>query len=65
MYRWKGGIEEANEAALLMESAEDLFEAVEAEVANIHSYETFVLTQIPMTRICKAARAWMEEELKA
>jgi uncharacterized protein involved in tolerance to divalent cations len=46
-----------------MESAEDLFDEIEAEVAKIHSYDTFVMTQIPITNIGKDARKWMEENL--
>lgn len=64
MYWWQGNIAHENEVAILMESAEDLFEEVEAIVANVHSYDTFVLTQIPMTTINKTARDWMERELK-
>lgn len=64
MYWWQGKVAHENEVAILMESAEDLFEEIEATIAKVHSYDTFVLTQIPITNINKAAREWMEGELK-
>ena len=65
MYWWQGEITEVDETAILMESAEDLFDEIEAEVGKIHSYDTFVLTQIPMSRVSKDAKKWMSSELKA
>lgn len=64
MYWWDGAIERANETLIIMETAEDLFADIEAAVAKIHSYDTFVLTQIPMTTINSDARAWMEGNLR-
>jgi len=64
MYWWQSKIANGHEVAILMESAEDLFDEVETEVAKIHSYDTFVLTQIPMTNINESARIWMEGELR-
>lgn len=63
MYNWQGKIANEDEVAILMETAENLFATIEAEIAKIHSYDTFVLTQIPITNINSAARSWMEDEL--
>jgi periplasmic divalent cation tolerance protein len=63
-YHWQGKLEENKEIKLIMESIADNFEKVEAEVAKLHSYDTFVLQQIPITRLSKQAEAWMIEELK-
>lgn len=63
-YRWQGKLEENNEIKLIMESIADNFEKVEAAVTKLHSYETFVLQQIPITRLSKQAEAWTVEELK-
>lgn len=65
MYWWQGDIENAKETAILMETSEDLFDEIEAEVAKIHSYDTFVLTAIPMVRISKDAEKWMNEGLQS
>lgn len=64
MYWWQGSIANENETMLLMESAEDLFEEIESELKNVHSYDTFVLTQLSMSNVSKDARKWMEGELK-
>ena len=63
MYRWQGKIADGKEVLLLMESREDLFDAIEAEVKKLHSYDTFVLTAVPVTKLSKQAIKWMEEEL--
>lgn len=59
-----GKIDQATEVLLIMESAMDLFEAVEKEVAKIHSYETFVLEAVPIAKMSKQAEKWMHENLK-
>ncbi len=64
MYRWHGKIADGKETLLLMESREDLFDAVEAEVKKLHSYETFVLQAIPMAKLSKEATKWIQKELK-
>lgn len=63
-YWWDGEIEHTDETLLVLESAEDLFGEIETELEKIHSYDTFVLTQIPMTNISSKARSWLDESLK-
>lgn len=46
-----------------MESREDLFTQVEAEIAILHSYDTFVLEATPISRMSKSAKTWLEKEL--
>jgi len=60
-YHWQGELEEAKEIKLIMESIADNFEKIEAEVAKLHSYETFVLQQIPLTNLSNKAQAWWTE----
>lgn len=64
-YHWQGKVEAANEIKLIMQSIADNFEKVEAEVGKLHSYETFVLQQIPLTRISEAAARWLATETSA
>ena len=61
---WKGKIEHSDEVLLQMESREDLFEQVEAEVAKLHTYSTFVLEATPVSAISKSAEKWLKGELK-
>lgn len=63
-YWWDGNIEHANEIMLTMESREDLFDAVESELQQAHSYETFVLEMISVKRVSAKAQKWMQDNLK-
>lgn len=60
---WQGKIESGEEIRIIMESAEENFEKIEAEIAKIHSYETFVLYSIPIGKINSKAKEWMQQEL--
>jgi uncharacterized protein involved in tolerance to divalent cations len=55
-YLWHGAVEEATEIKLIMKSLAEHFEVVEAEVKKLHSYETFVLEQIPITNMSNDAQ---------
>ncbi len=63
-YWWDGNIEHTNEIMLTMEGREDLFESVESELQQSHSYETFVLEMIPVKRVSAKAQKWMQDNLK-
>lgn len=63
-FRWHGALEENKEIKLVMQSAAHLFATVEAEIAKLHSYDTFVLQQLPITALSEKATAWLESELK-
>ncbi len=62
-FLWKGEKANNHETLLVMDSREDLFEKVEREVAKLHSYDTFVLQSIPVTKLSKDAQTWLEQEL--
>ncbi len=62
-FLWKGNVDHNDEVLLIMESREDLFERIEAEVEKLHSYETFVLQAIPMSKLSKEAAKWLDESL--
>lgn len=62
-YWWQGELEQGSEILLMMESAADLFDRVEAEVAKLHSYDTFVLQAVAFERVSTKAQAWMSETL--
>ena len=59
---WHGAMEEAKEIKLIMETVAHHFEAIEAEVAKLHSYDTFVLQQIPLTNLSDKAQVWWQDE---
>lgn len=60
-YRWQGNVVGSKEVKLIMQSVAHLFDKIEAEIKELHSYDTFVLQQIPLTNLSKAARIWLEE----
>jgi periplasmic divalent cation tolerance protein len=60
-YWWKHRLEDANEIKLIMESVADNFAGVEAELKNIHTYDTFVLQAVPITQLSADASAWLAQ----
>ena len=62
---WKGKIEHTSEVLLVMEGALELFDKVEAEVAKLHSYDTFVLEAVPVAAVSGDASKWMSETLRS
>jgi len=62
---WKGKIKSNDEILLVMESREDLFDEVEREVAKLHSYDTFVLEAVPISKISQKAEDWLKKEFKS
>lgn len=63
-YWWQGEIERTDEVMLVMESAEEMFGEVETELKKAHSYDTFVLTAVPMVSVSKDAKKWLQENLE-
>ena len=62
---WEGKIEDTVEVKLSMVTIAEKYEAIEAVVRELHSYETFVLKQLPITRLNDDAVKWLETELKS
>lgn len=61
---WKGGVDSNEEVLLIMDSHEDLFDAVEKEVASLHSYDTYVLQAVPFLKVSKKASDWLKDVLQ-
>lgn len=64
-FLWEGSFDTASEILLIMESAEELCQEIEATVRTLHSYDTFVLTALPMVFVSERAQAWLKETLKS
>jgi len=62
-YWWEGKLDEAQEIKLIMETVADNFAKVEAAVSKLHSYDTFVLQQIPITKLSQDAAKWLAGEM--
>lgn len=63
-YWSRGKINHDDEVLLMMESREDLFDEIQAEIAKVHGYDTFVLEAVPVSRISKRAASWLNAETK-
>lgn len=62
-FLWQGKVDHNDEILLIMDSREDLFDQIEAEIARLHSYEIFVLQAIPISKISKQAEVWLKDSL--
>jgi periplasmic divalent cation tolerance protein len=60
---WRGEIDQGSEVLLVMESADDLFPDIEAEITSLHSYEVFVLQSLPILELSLAAQDWADDAL--
>jgi periplasmic divalent cation tolerance protein len=63
-FLWKGKMDKADEILLIIDSYEELFDKAEAEIRKIHSYDTFVLLSLPISKMSKGVREWMGKETK-
>ncbi len=63
-FRWEGAIEDNQEVLVMMEAHTADFMEVEAIVAELHSYTTFVLKAVPIGQISEGAAKWLEESLE-
>jgi len=62
-YRWKDEIEDAPELLLVIKTRRDLFDALKAEIAKIHSYEIPELVALPILDGSTEYLAWLDREL--
>lgn len=63
-YWWNGKIHNDDEILLMMESLEEKFDAVEAVVTELHSYDEYVLTAVPVARTTTGVLRWLDETLR-
>ena len=63
-FLWQGVIESSNEILMIMESEDSKFDAIEQEVRNVHSYETFVLTATQVVKASSGVAKWIQESIQ-
>ena len=63
VYRWKGQIEEASEWMLVIKSRRDLFEALQSELRDLHSYEVPECVALPVVDGSEDYLAWLDREV--
>jgi periplasmic divalent cation tolerance protein len=65
IYRWRGQVEEAAEALLLIKSRRELFDALRVEIEKAHSYELPEVIALSIVDGSRAYLTWLESELAA
>lgn len=63
-YWWKGKLEGAKEAVLLIKTQDKNFEKIEKEVKSLHSYTVPCIFSIKVDKIHKPYLDWLLEETK-
>ena len=64
VYRWKGAVERADEAQLLMKTSEAVVDELIARIAAIHPYEMPEIIAFQVDRALPAYLAWVDEEAR-
>ena len=62
-FRWKGKVEKAKEALLIVKTRKEKFSAVVKAVKSMHSYEVPEIISIPITSGFKPYLKWIDESL--
>ena len=65
IYRWKGEIESATEALLLIKTSVDMIEPLKARLHQLHSYETPEFLVLPVDSGSAAYLDWLFSNLRA
>lgn len=60
-----GKIDHSDEVLLIMDSVEENFSKIEAEVKKLHSYDVFVLISVPVSQTTKKVENWIKAEIKS
>lgn len=64
IYRWKGEIETANEAAAIFKTTDELASDLIARIAALHSYEVPCIVACPIEKIVGAYADWVEDSVR-
>ena len=64
-YRWQGAIEEAREWQCLAKTTRAAYDAVEAAIREVHSYDEPEIVATPIVAGSAGYLAWIDENLDA
>jgi len=62
-YWWEGKIEGASEILLIIDSDEEKFNKIQTLLEKIHSYETFNLSMVTISKTTDGVLSWLKEEI--
>lgn len=60
-YIWEGKVETNSEVMLMIESSAEQFTAINLLLKKLHSYKTYVLSELPINQLNPEARTWLAE----
>jgi periplasmic divalent cation tolerance protein len=63
-YRWKGKVERASEALLLMKTSSEKLDRLISRVKELHSYEVPEVLALPIERGSPEYLKWLKESLE-
>lgn len=64
IFRWKGGVQQENEAVLIAKTRADKIHDLNERVRSLHSYETPAILAIPLLHVDADFAKWLEENLE-
>ena len=64
VYRWKGGVEEADELLLVIKTSRALFEEVRSTLERLHAYEVPEVIALPIVDGSGRYLEWLSNSLK-
>src|SRR3954453_17899389 len=64
-YRWEGEVEEGREGQCLVKTTRDAYEAVEAAIREVHSYDEPEIIATPIVAGSAGYLAWIEKNVDA
>lgn len=63
VYRWEGGVEEAEEVLLVAKTVPERFEALRDRVLGLHSYQVPEVVALPVHGAAAAYERWVRESV--
>jgi periplasmic divalent cation tolerance protein len=63
IYRWKGAVETADEAAAVFKTTDDLADALITRIAGLHSYDVPCIATWPIDKILGSYADWVEDSV--
>ena len=61
VYRWKGAVEESNEAAAIFKTSDERADALITRIAGLHSYDVPCIVSSPVEKILGNYADWVAD----
>lgn len=64
VYRWKGAVEESNEAAAIFKTSDERADALITRIAGLHSYDVPCIVSSPVDKILGNYADWVADSTR-